>query len=117
VEIEVSEADLALVIGRRGQNARLTQRLLGYKIEIVKEKAAVADLDTKKAGAAASLGQIPGIGDELARRLVAAGFTSVEVFAGAGEDDLVDAGFSSEEAHAILEKIHAHLEGNRAGGR
>jgi transcription termination/antitermination protein NusA len=57
VEIEVNESDLALVIGRRGQNARLTQRLIGYKLEIVKAKAAVADIDTKKAAATATLGQ------------------------------------------------------------
>ena len=115
VEIEVAEADLALVIGRRGQNARLTQRLIGYKLEIVKEKAVLADIDTKKAGAAASLGQVPGISEELARRLVSAGFNSLEVFAGAGEEDLVDAGFTTEEAHDILEKIHAHIEAHRAG--
>ncbi len=116
IEIEVGEADLALVIGRRGQNARLTQRLLGWKLEIVKEKALVPDLDTKKAGAAASLGQIEGISEELAHRLVTAGFNSLEVFSSADEDDLVDAGFSPEEAHDIWTKINAHLQGQRAGG-
>lgn len=116
IEIEVSEADLALVIGRRGQNARLTQRLLGWKLEISKEKAAVADIDTKKAGAAASLGQIEGISEELAHRLVSAGFNALEVFSGAEEEDLVDAGFTSEEARDILQKVHAHLEANRVGG-
>lgn len=116
IEIEVAEADLALVIGRRGQNARLTQRLLGWKIEIVKEKVVLADIDTKKAAATASLGQLEGISEGLAHRLVLAGFNSLEVFAGIEAGDLVDAGFTTEEAQLVLQKVQAHTESNRAGG-
>jgi len=109
LEVEVSEADLAIVIGRRGQNARLTSRLLGWKIDIVKERAAVADIDTKKAGAAASLTQIPGITDDIARRLVPLGLISADAFAEASVGDLTDGGFSPEEAQEIMDKVQAFL--------
>lgn len=109
IEIEVSEADLAVVIGRRGQNARLTSRLIGWKLDIVKERVAVADIDTKKAGAAASLTQIPGITDDIARRLVPLGLISLEAFADASVGDLVDGGFTEEEAQGIMEKIQSYL--------
>lgn len=114
VELEVSEADLALVIGRRGQNARLTSRLLGMKLDILKERVEVHDLDSKKAGAAASLAAIPGIDENLAARLVPLGFISAEAFAGVEEDDLVEAGFAPAEAQDILGKVNAYLGSNRA---
>lgn len=115
LEIEVSEADLAIVIGRRGQNARLTSRLLGWKIDIVKERAAVADIDTKKAGAAASLTQIPGITDEIAHRLVPLGLISADAFAEASVNDLTDGGFSPEEAQEIMDKVQAFLSTHGQG--
>jgi N utilization substance protein A len=114
IEIEVGEADLALVIGRRGQNARLTSRLLGMKLDIVKERVEETSIERKKAGAAASLAAIPGIGEDTASRLVPLGFTSPDAFAGVEEDDLVEAGFTLEEAREILGKVHAHLAEQRA---
>lgn len=113
IEVEVGEADLALVIGRRGQNARLTSRLLGMKLDIVKERVEVADLDSKKAGAAASLAAIPGIDEATAAKLVPLGFISAEAFAGVEEDDLVEAGLEPAEAHRILAKISSYLENQR----
>ena len=38
ISFEVSEADLSIVIGKRGSNAKLTSRLLGWKLEIAKEE-------------------------------------------------------------------------------
>ncbi|MGH8019192.1 MAG: transcription termination factor NusA [Opitutaceae bacterium] len=113
IEVEVAEADLALVIGRRGQNARLTSRLLGLKLDIVKQQVEVADFDSKKAGAAASLSAIPGIDEAMAARLVPLGFISAEAFAGVEEGDLIEAGFEPAEARDILAKVGAHLDGNR----
>jgi len=115
VEIEVAESDLAVVIGRRGQNARLTSRLIGWKLDIVKELVVVEDLDTKKAAASASLSQIPGISEETATRLVSLGLISPEAFGGVAESDLVDEGLSPEEAKNVLEKVSAYLEANRVG--
>jgi N utilization substance protein A len=114
IEIEVAEADLAVVIGRRGQNARLTSRLIGWKLDIAKERTVATDIESKKAGAAAALGQIPGISEETAQMLVPLGFTSPETFVGVGPDDLVEAGFTPELARDILDKVQAWLDSARA---
>jgi transcription termination/antitermination protein NusA len=107
--IEVSEDDLAIAIGRKGQNARLTSRLVGWKIDIIKRHETVLDLEGRKRMAAGGLSQIPGIEAEVAKRLVAAGMVSLEAMADVELGDLVDAGFSQDEAEALFNKIKALL--------
>src|SRR5690606_30771290 len=70
ISIEVSEDDLAIAIGRKGQNARLTSKLVGWKIDILKQEVKVVSLAAKQQAAAAGLNQIEGIDDEVAERLV-----------------------------------------------
>ena len=55
ISFEVSEADLSVVIGKRGSNAKLTSRLLDWKLDVVKEAAEVAGFDEKIVQAAESL--------------------------------------------------------------
>ncbi len=110
IYFEVSEDDLAVAIGRRGQNARLTSRLLGWKLDVAKEKPRKLDFEDKKRRAAEGLNQIPGIEGELAEQLVARGFVSPEAFVGVEQEDLVDAGFEAEEADDILRKVAAYFD-------
>jgi N utilization substance protein A len=91
-----------VAIGKKGQNARLTSRLLGWKLDIMKLQTVATTLEEKKGMAAHGLARIPGIDDTIAQRLVAAGFASVELFNGVGNEDLVGAGFTIEEAVEIL---------------
>ncbi|TVR55166.1 MAG: transcription termination/antitermination protein NusA [Puniceicoccaceae bacterium] len=113
VRVEVSEDDLAVAIGKRGQNARLTSRLIGWKLDIGKEEAVLPDFEARKQMAAAGLNQIPGIDDETAGRLVNLGLISSEAFLGVEADDLVDAGFTSEEAADIIAKVHAFIQSQK----
>jgi N utilization substance protein A len=105
IGVEGAEEDLAIVIGKKGQNARLTSRLIGWKLDIMKLQAVATTLEEKKGMAASGLAKIPGIDDATAQRLVAAGFASLELFNGVENGDLVGAGFTSEEADEILKKI------------
>ncbi|MCH8473828.1 MAG: transcription termination factor NusA [Opitutales bacterium] len=105
ISFEVSEDDLAVAIGRKGQNARLTSRLLGWKLDIHKERTQKLDFEDKKKMAADAINQIPGLEGDLATRLVAVGFVSPETFSGVEPDDLVEAGFSAEEAAFVLERV------------
>lgn len=102
--LRVVEDDLAIAIGRKGQNARLTSRLIGWKIDIeeYKEKTIdVQDQATKRLAAALAVNY------ELATRLVSAGFVSLEIFEGVEADDLEGTGFTPEEAADILAKVAA----------
>lgn len=108
IHFEVNDRDLSVAIGRRGQNARLTSRLMGWRLDISKEKVA-GGFEDRMERAIAGLNQIPGISDELANRLVAVGLVSPETFSGVEASDLVDSGFTEEEADTIISKVKEFL--------
>ncbi|EDY84149.1 transcription termination factor NusA [Verrucomicrobiia bacterium DG1235] len=110
ISIEVSEDDLAIAIGRKGQNARLTSKLVGWKIDIMKEEVKVVSMETKQAEAAQGLNQIEGIDSATAERLVNNGLISPELFLDVEEDDLVEMGFSAEEAADIIAKVTTFIQ-------
>jgi len=112
IHFEVAEDDLSIAIGRRGFNAKLTSRLLGWKLDIGKEEKEAVGFDEKIAKATEGLSAIAGLDPEHAVRLVSIGFSSPEVFEGVTAADLVDAGFSEEEATDILSKVDAYLQQN-----
>ena len=105
IYFEVAEGDLSVAIGRRGQNARLTSRLLGWKLDIGKETKVEVGFEERKERAVEGLNQIPGLEPELANRLVSVGFTGVDVFEGVTESDLVSLNFTEDEAKSILETV------------
>ncbi|MGC6424665.1 MAG: transcription termination factor NusA [Lentimonas sp.] len=110
IHFEVAEDDLSIAIGRRGFNAKLTSRLLGWKLDIGKEEKEAVGFEEKFAKAAEGLNAIDGLDPELATRLVSIGFSSPEVFEGVTAGDLVDAGFSEDEATDILSKVAAYTQ-------
>lgn len=110
IHFEVSEDDLSVAIGRRGFNAKLTSRLLGWKLDIGKIEQAKSGFDEKVAKAIAGLMVIPGIDPSIAQRLVAIGFVSPEAFEGVGASDLVDAGFQPSEADSILKQVDTYMQ-------
>ncbi|MBK1875250.1 transcription termination factor NusA [Pelagicoccus mobilis] len=110
ISIEVSEDDLAVAIGRKGQNARLTSKLVGWKIDIMKEEVREVSMETKQAEAAQGLNQIEGIDAATAERLVNNGLISPELFLDVEVDDLAEMGFSAEEAADILAKVNQFLQ-------
>ena len=105
IHFEVAEDDLSIAIGRRGFNAKLTSRLLGWKLDIGKEEKEAVGFDEKVAKAVQGLNAISGLDPEVASRLVAIGFASPEVFEGVEADDLIDAGFTPEEATDVISKV------------
>ena len=102
--LRVANEDLAIAIGRKGQNARLTSRLIGWKIDIEEWKQVTVDVQDE---ATKRLASALGIDGSLAKRLITAGFVSLEIFEGVEADDLEGQGFTAEEAAAILSKVAA----------
>jgi len=87
VTVTVDADQLSLAIGKRGQNARLTSKLIGWRVDIQKDEEAM-DFEERVAAAVAKLALIDGIGDEWAEKLVYAGFLSVEGLMAAELSDL-----------------------------
>ncbi len=112
IHFDVAEDELSIAIGRRGFNAKLTSRLLGWKLDIGKEEKEAVGFDEKVAKAVQGINMIPGIEPAIAQRLVAIGLVSPEAFEGVSEADLQDSGFSAEEAADILGKVNAYLQRN-----
>lgn len=110
IHFQVAEDDLSIAIGRRGFNAKLTSRLLGWKLDIAKEEKEAVGFDDKIAKAIQGIIMIPGIDAAIAQRLVAIGLISPEAFEGVSPEDLVDAGFTDSESNDIISKVSAYLQ-------
>ncbi len=108
IHFEVAEEDLSIAIGRRGFNAKLTSRLIGWKLDIGKEEKETVGFDEKIAKAMEGINMIPGIEMAIAERLVSIGLISPEAFEGVSSGDLVDAGFTKEESEDVLSKVEAY---------
>ena len=107
VKILVSEDQLSLAIGKRGQNARLTSRLTGWQVDIDAEVVVTKGFEEKVAEAVQSLAAIPGLTREQADALVHAGLTRLEDLLQAEAGDLADIPQIGEQATSVLEAARA----------
>jgi transcription termination/antitermination protein NusA len=108
--IMVSDDQLSLAIGKRGQNARLTSKLTGWQVDIEAEVVVTKGFEEKVAEAVAQLAAIPGLTREQADALVHAGMTRLEDLLQAEAGDLADIPQIGEAAATILESAHAEAE-------
>jgi N utilization substance protein A len=102
VLVRVVNDDLAVAIGRKGQNARLTSRLVGWRLDIEEFRLVAAD---PRAQAVGLLVNTFGFEPSIAERLVAQGINSPAAFEGVEAGDLADSGFTPEEAQGIIAKV------------
>ncbi|HEY6168207.1 MAG TPA: transcription termination factor NusA [Verrucomicrobiae bacterium] len=109
VKIIVSDDQLSLAIGKRGQNARLTSKLTGWHVDIEAEHLVTLGFEEKVAQAVQAIAAIPGITEEQANKLVHAGFLGLEALAQAEANDLTEIEGVGEQAGAILEAVKAEI--------
>ncbi|HVM50862.1 MAG TPA: transcription termination factor NusA [Candidatus Acidoferrum sp.] len=109
VKITVSQDQLSLAIGKRGQNARLTSKLSGWQVDIEPEVVVTKGFEEKVAEAVESLAAISGITREQADVLVHHGLTRLEDLLQADESDLAGIPQLGDQAAAILEAARAEV--------
>jgi len=110
LHIAVDKEDLALAIGKRGQNARLTSRLTGWEIDIKEDRSAADAFEQQLGGAVNQLAQALGISEEEAKTLAAGGMNSVDVVVTAEASDIDGVlGCGAEKAEVILAAAKSHL--------
>jgi len=107
--ILVDADQLSLAIGKKGQNARLTAKLTGWKINIEKQETAPLGFEEKMARAIEGMATIPGISRESADILVKHGFHSLEDLLTAGQEDL-SAILGAETAGAVQKAAEAEQD-------
>jgi len=131
MEVIVSDDQLSLAIGRRGQNVRLASLLTGWKLEIIGEgekkkevedqMAALADgrlimsdemelvetgIESEEVETGGGLSELPGIGPKTAEKLISAGITSVEQLASMSAEELAALpGLGLKTAEKILSSL------------
>jgi N utilization substance protein A len=107
VRILVSEDQLSLAIGKRGQNARLSSKLTGWQVDIEPEVVVTMGFQEKVAQAVKTLAAIPGITPEQADVLVHNGLTRLEDLLQADVSDLKDIPQIGEQANTIMDAVRA----------
>ncbi|HVJ46301.1 MAG TPA: transcription termination factor NusA [Luteolibacter sp.] len=112
VHVTVDEADLSKAIGRKGQNARLSSRLMGWDVQVRRDESKEEQFKEKIGGAAHTLGEQLGITDELAEKLTLAGGFNPEMILDMPADYIAAAlEISEDEADAILVRARALVDG------
>ena len=112
VHVTVDELDLSKAIGRKGQNARLSSRLMGWDVQVRRDESKEEQFKEKIGGAAHTLGEQLGITDELAEKLTFAGGFNPELIVDMPADYIAAAlEIPEDEAEAILVRARA-LVGN-----
>jgi N utilization substance protein A len=107
VHVIADTDQLSLAIGRRGQNVRLTAKLLGLKIDVQKDEKEVS-FEEKLARAIEDLAAVDGIEREEAESLVQAGFLTVEGILAAEPDEFAEmTGMEEETARRVYEAAQA----------
>jgi N utilization substance protein A len=107
IQVFVNEDQLSLAIGKRGQNARLAQKLVGWHIDIEADQVEVVSFDDQVATAVAAMTALPGIDDALAQTLVQSGFHSVADLQQAEAADLAEIPDLAPHAETILAALQA----------
>ncbi len=107
ITITVPDDQLALAIGKQGQNVRLASKLTGYKIDILSE----SKIGSKDKNAYKELMEIPGVGDITAKLLYQNGYTSIPAVVNADPDKLAkDISVDDKKAEKIISSAGAYLE-------
>ena len=108
-QVLVDPEQLSLAIGKKGQNARLTAKLTGWKINIEKQETVPLGFEEKMARAIEQMATIPGVSPETADILVKHGFHSLEDLLTAQMSDLAEI-LGAETANAAQRAAEAEQE-------
>ncbi len=122
LRVVVADDQLSLAIGKRGQNARLAAKLVGWKVDIKstselqrEAQATLTELmggetrsEAPPAAAPEAVSEqfvaLPGVGEKLAARLAAAGYASVRALADASPEALQEIeGIGPKSAERIVQ--------------
>jgi N utilization substance protein A len=124
LKVLVADDQLSLAIGKRGQNARLAAKLVGWKVDIKSrgevqreaeerakaESEATATEVISPAAEVDRFAELPGVGEKLAGRLIDAGLDSYQKLAEASEEVLVGVeGIGPKTAQKLIEAAKAAL--------
>ncbi|CAM4408958.1 MAG: Transcription termination/antitermination protein NusA [Legionellaceae bacterium] len=104
MDVAVKEEQLALAIGRSGQNVKLASQLTGWTINVISEAEAAEKSTAETQGIAEKFIEQLGVDEELAQILIREGFSSIEEIAYVPLQELLEVEEFDEE---IVEALRA----------
>jgi transcription termination/antitermination protein NusA len=105
VHVTVDEEDLSKAIGRRGQNARLTAKLVDWDVQVRKDESQHEQFVARVSDAASGLAGALGLEPQLAEKLFRAGGATPDLVVQMPLDYIAAAmEIGEEEAKVVLEK-------------
>jgi N utilization substance protein A len=108
IHVTVDEEDLSKAIGRRGQNARLTSKLVNWDVQVRKDESQHEQFEARVADAALHLAAELGIDSQTADKLFRAGGATADLVVQMPLDYIAQAlGATEEEAQVVLDKARA----------
>ena len=108
INVTVDEEDLSKAIGRRGQNARLTSKLVDWDVQVRKDESQHEQFEARVADASVHLAEELGIDSMVADKLFRAGGATAELVVQMPVDYITAAAeLTPEEAEEILNKARA----------
>ena len=112
VNVIVEQDQLSLAIGKRGQNVRLTSKLIGWKINITgTEKEEEISFEEKIKNIVAAISEQLGLDSSITEKLVKNGYTSLDGIKEAEKSDLdVIEDLSEDDITAIIEALKKNEE-------
>ncbi len=119
IHVRVNEEELAKAIGRNGQNVRLTNRLMGWDVQVDRDASDHEKFEQKVKVAAATLAKQLEIDPDLALTLVRAGLHSLEAVATQvdGEELAEMLHMTPEEGTALHQKATDKFSASSAGAK
>lgn len=107
-EVLVAEEQLALAIGKDGQNVRLAQKLTGWTMEVKSLGRKAAEPAAEAPGANTGLSNLEGVGPKTVEALVKAGIIDAAALASSAPEDLsARAGIGEKTALKIIASAKA----------
>jgi len=112
VLVTVDEEELSKAIGRRGQNARLSSRLMGWDVQVRKDESAQEQFEARISDAAGSLADQIGLDEETADKLFRIGGVNAEMILQMPAEYIAPAlDIPEDEAQRILDTVRETAEG------
>jgi N utilization substance protein A len=109
--VTVPDDQLALAIGRKGQNVRLSSRLTGYELDIM----TIQEHADLRARGRAEIESLPGVGDAIVNSMLLSGFESFDDIVKRGAEDLQEIkGIGEVKAQELVEFAQAGIEEREA---
>ena len=115
INVTVDEEDLSKAIGRRGQNARLTSKLVNWDVQVRKDESQHEQFEARVTDAAMGLADELGVDPQIADKLYRAGGVSADMVMQMPADYIAQSlEATEEEAQEILSKARV-ASGSPAG--